>query len=235
MPGTQATCFHEADPALALYRRSGVEFVGTLFLMLAASGAGAAASRAFASSPGAALPIVALAVSAALVGLIVAFGSVSGGHFNPLITGLQWLAGERTGRCTAAYISGQLAGGLAGGWLARCLWKMSAPMAGGLAWSGVGAEFVASAGLMLVVFGCARNGRADTGPFAVGAWLVAAVMALPTTSYANPAIVAGALVTAGPVALGSGSALPYVLAEVLGALFALLIVFLTFPPHEVPA
>ncbi len=229
MRPAQLTCFHEADPALSLWRRSGVEALGTLLLVLAASGGGIAASRLFSAAPGFVLPVVALVLAGALVSLIVALGAVSGGHFNPLITMLQWLARERGGICTAAYVSAQLGGGVLGGWLAGQVWHVAAAEAGGLGWNGAVSELVASAGLMLVVFGCARSGRATTGPFAVGAWLVAAVIATPTTSYANPAVVLAALVTAGPLALGGPSAAPYLLGEAAGGLLALAAVTLFIP------
>lgn len=229
MGPAQVTCFHEADPALPLWRRAGVEAFGTLLLVMAASGAGIGANRMFATMPGLVLPIVALVLAGALVSLIVALGSVSGGHFNPLITVLQWLARERGGICTVVYVAAQLAGGVLGGWMAAGMWHATPAGSGGLGWAGAVGELVASAGLMLVVFGCARSGRADTGPFAVGGWLIAGVISIPTTSYANPAVVVGALVTAGPLALGHGSAVPYLLGESVGALVALLAVTLLFP------
>ncbi|MBB3348369.1 aquaporin [Sphingomonas sp. BK069] len=229
MRAAQTTCFHEADPALSLARRAGVEALGTMLLVLAASGGGIAASRLLSAAPGALLPVVAIVLAGALVSLIVAFGAVSGGHFNPLITVLQWLARERGGACAAAYVAAQLAGGAIGGRAAAVLWNVAPPAPGGLGWGGTAGELVASAGLMLVVFGCARSGRTSTGPLAVGAWLIAAVIAFPTTSYANPAVVLGALVTAGPLSLGLGSALPYVVGEIGGALLALLLVLVLMP------
>lgn len=229
MQPAQVTCFHEADPALSLWRRAGVEALGTMLLVLAASGGGIAASRLFAATPGLVLPIVALVLAGALVSLIVALGAVSGGHFNPLITVLQWLARERAGTCTLAYVAAQLGGGVLGGWLAARMWLAGASGIGGLGWNGAAGELVASAGLMLVVFGCARSGRASTGPFAVGGWLIAGVIATPTTSYANPAVVLGALVTAGPLSLGPASAAPYLLGEAAGALLALAVVLLLLP------
>ncbi|QNE31064.1 MIP family protein [Sphingomonas sp. NBWT7] len=229
MRPAQVTCFHEADPALSLWRRAGVEALGTLLLVLVASGGGVAASRLFTAMPGLVLPIVALVLAGALVSLIIALGAVSGGHFNPLITVLQWLARERGGICTVAYVAAQLGGGVLGGWLAARVWRVTASDSGGLGWNGAVSEIVASAGLMLVVFGCARSGRASTGPFAVGAWLIADVIATPTTSYANPAVVLGALVTAGPLSLGHESAAPYLLGEGAGALIALAAVTLLLP------
>jgi len=235
MRGLQATCFHETDPELSLWRRAGVEGLGTLLLVLAGSGAGISASRLFAATPGLVVPLVALALAGALVALIVALGSVSGGHFNPLITMLQWLAGERATLCTAAYVAAQLVGGVLGGLIAASIWQALTAGGAALGWHGIVSELVATAGLMLVVFGCARGNRADTGPFAVGAWLVAGIMATPTTSYANPAVVLGAIVTAGPLALSADSALSYVLGEVAGALIALLAIMAFFPKSEVVA
>lgn len=235
MRPVQTTCFHEADPSLSLARRAGVEALGTMLLVLAASGGGIAASRLLAGNPGAVLPVVAIVLAGALVSLIVAFGAVSGGHFNPLITGLQWLAGERGGACMIAYVAAQLLGGMVGGRMAAMLWNASPSGGGGMAWRGLAGEVVASAGLMLVVFGCARSGRASTGPFAVGAWLIAAVVAVPTTSYANPAVVLGALVTSGPLSLGVESVLPYLLGEIAGALVALGLVVLLMPKTGVAA
>lgn len=205
-----------------------------MLLVFAASAAGIAATRLLPAHPGMAVVIVAFAVAGALVSLIVAFGKLSGGHYNPLITLLQLLAGERSLTCALAYVALQLVGGLAGGALAAALWHAPPSGAGGLGPYGAQSEFVASAGLMLVVFGSARSGRPESGPFAVGAWLVAAVIATPTGSYANPAVVLGATVTAGPIALGSGSAVTYIVAEAVGALFALAIVSIIFPASKTP-
>lgn len=227
------TCFKEADPDVALPRRVAAEAIGTMLLVLAASAGGIAAVRLLPGQPGAVTFIVALTVAAVLVSLIVAFGRVSGGHYNPLITGLQFLAGERSMTCTIAYVLAQMAGGIAGGFAAPALWHASAGPGGGLGWSGFGSEFVASVSLMLIVFGSSRSGQSQTGPFAVGAWLFGAILATPTASYANPAVVAGALVTAGPLAVGIGSAVPYVSAQIAGALAALLVVRVIFSDKQV--
>ena len=93
-------------------------------------------------------------------------------------------------------------------------------------------EFLAAAGLMAVVFGCARGGRAETGPFAVGAWLAAAILAMPSASYANPAVTLGALFAAGPIGLSLSTALVYVPAQVAGALVALLVIAVAYPQHH---
>jgi len=227
------TCFFEQDPDMALMRRVTAEGIGTLLLMLAATGAGLTAQHLFRDSPALGLIASAGVIAGALVGLIVAFGSVSGGHFNPLITGLQWLAGQRKLDCTLAYVAAQLGGSIVGATLASHVFGSGARIAAPVAasWSLIRSEVIASAGLMVVVFGRARSGRTETGPFAVGAWLASAIIATPSTSYANPAIALGAVFASGPVALKVSAALLYVPAEIAGALLALLVVAITHPLH----
>jgi glycerol uptake facilitator-like aquaporin len=82
---------------------------------------------------------------------------------------------------------------------------------------------------MTIVFGCARGRRPETGPFAAGAWLAAAIMATPSTSYANPAVTVAALFVTGPIALSTTTALIYVPAQIVGALIALLVIVTVYP------
>src|SRR5689334_11918974 len=90
------TCFIERDPEASLLRRASVEAIGTFMLMLAVAESGVAAQGVAQLAPALASAVVAVAISGSLVGLILAFGSVSGGHFNPLITTLQWVGKERS-------------------------------------------------------------------------------------------------------------------------------------------
>ena len=228
------TCFFERSPSMALAPRVTAEGVGTLLLMLAATGAGLAAPHVLPNHNAFARLTTAGVSAGALVSLIVAFGSVSGGHFNPLITGLQWLAGQRRLDCTLAYIAAQLGGAFLGAVLATYLFGIEDQAAAltGTSWKVVFSEVIASAGLMIVVFGCARSGRADTGPFAVGAWLAGAIIATPSTSYANPAIALAAIAAGGPIALSANIAVFYVSAEIAGALLALVVVAIVYPLHS---
>jgi glycerol uptake facilitator-like aquaporin len=212
------------------------EFAGTLLLMLVVVGVGLTTRR---GSPTLGVMAAALGAAGALVGLIIAFGQVSGGHFNPLITLLQWLSGLLNLNCTIAYIAAQVAGGIVGGLTADLMFGAFEPrsvtplMKPGLAVS----EFIASAGLMIIVFACTRGGRTDTAPFAVGAWLAAAIMATPSGSYANPAIALAAIFAMGPASLPAGTAFLYVLVQVVGALLGLATVNLCYPARseELPA
>ena len=216
---------------MVLYRRVAAEGVGTLLLMLAATGSGLALRDLQPDSPALGLLAGAFATAGALVGLILAFGSVSGAHFNPLISSLQWLAGERKLDCALAYVAAQCTGAILGAFLSNSIFATGERLIrpDSATWALSGSESVATAGLMIVVFGCARSGRAETGPFAVGAWLSAAIMATPSTSYANPAMTLAAVVANGPIALSVATAIQYLAAQLVGALVAYLIVTVTYP------
>jgi glycerol uptake facilitator-like aquaporin len=231
-PRTQA-CFFERDPQAPIMRRASAEGVGTLLLVFVASSSGLTARALLGGNSALGLLLSALAIAGALTGVILAFGAVSGGHFNPLITGLQWLAGERPLDCTLAYFAAQLGGGVLGALLASTLFHTGGPIIGHTPpnWSMAASELVASAGLMTVVLGCVRGGRAEVGPFAVGAWLVAAIIATPSASYANPAIALGALFAAGPIALPLETVLLYIPAELVGALLAYFVIRTIYRPR----
>jgi glycerol uptake facilitator-like aquaporin len=173
----------------------------------------------------------AVAIAGALASLIVAFGAVSGGHFNPLITGLQWLARERRSDCAAAYVVAQLTGGVLGAFLASVIFSSPASptIAESPGFTLLASEMLASAGLMVIVFGCARSRRTETGPFAVAAWLSGAILISPSGSYANPAVALASIASIGPTHLTVVTAISYVGVEVLGALVALAIILLIYP------
>ena len=228
-PQTQVRCFFEHEPGTSLLRRGFVEGLGTLLLAAAATGAAAMARQA-ALEPTIGVIISALATAAALVALIVAFGPVSGAHFNPLISVLQWLAGERGRRCAVVYCACQFAGALLGASI-TVLWVTkighstgSEPPLARLLVS----ELACSAALMIIVLSCARSTNTTTAPFAVGAWLASAILASPSGSIANPAIAIASLI-------GADSresvvrALLVVCAELSGALIALLAMSIAYP------
>jgi arsenate reductase len=81
------------------------------------------------------------------------------------------------------------------------------------------AEFIATTGLLVIVFGCARSARAQTGPFAVGTWVVAAAATVPS-AFMNPALSLGALLASGPAALNGAAFLTHVPSQCAGALLA---------------
>jgi glycerol uptake facilitator-like aquaporin len=231
MSKSDTPCFYERDGTLALPRRALVEFAGTALLMLAVAASGHTLQR---LGAGGAVATVAgaVAIAASLVGLILAFGAVSGGHFNPIITILQWMWGDRSAECTISYVFAQLIGAGVGALLANSLFATGSPDAAVATNRMVWSEVVAACGLMLVVFGCARSGRPESGPIGVGAWLAAAIISLPSGSVANPAIAIGCLFAVGPVSLSKGTVASYVPAELLGGLISFLLISVCYPRNS---
>ncbi|SPL62441.1 aquaporin [Ochrobactrum soli] len=223
------TSFFEIDASHSLFRRAFVEGVGTCFLTIAMVGAGLAVHSDTGADSIAAALVVSVSIAGALVGLIVSLGKVSGGHYNPLITIGQWLRGECSKECLIAYVFCQCLGGIMGALLSDTMFgevhkAVQTIPAGGI----VASEIVAAAGLMIVVFGCARSSKWETGPFAVGAWLVAAILATPSASYANPAVTIASVFAAGPVELSGWTAGIFIIAQSAGLLIGLAIIKVSF-------
>ncbi|MDI7860335.1 aquaporin [Rhizobiaceae bacterium n13] len=231
LPATrEAACFFEVDGTLHVLRRSFVEAVGACLLTVAMVGSGLAVEQKLAGEPIAASLVIAISIAGSLVGLIIALGKVSGGHYNPLITIGQWLRGERSTVCTICYVVAQVVGGIVGSTIATTMFGTTAAhIADGVPSFGlITSEFVAATGLLIIVIGCGRSSRWDTGPFAVGAWLTAAILATPSTSYANPAVTIAAVFAGGPVALTVVSAVTFVAAQIVGLLAAIVITKVAF-------
>jgi hypothetical protein len=111
-PHTQPVCFLELDPQFSLLRRGAAEFTGTLLLVLVLMGTRLNAQQAPTISRDAAGLMGAVAAGSALAGLILAFGAVSGAHFNPLITILQWMSRLRSAKCAVTYVAANSCGAL---------------------------------------------------------------------------------------------------------------------------
>lgn len=227
-------CFYEHDPGVPLARRCFAEALGTALLMIAVSASAIAVGNAAPADPGfgavASLVANALAVAGVLVGLIVALGGVSGGHFNPLITVLQWWSRERGTGCTLAYVAAQIAGGLSGAIATAGLYGAVPGVARSAASAPLAiSEFIAAAGLLAIVAGSTRSGKADTGPFAVGGWISGAGVALPSHCYANPAITIAAIVASGPAHLPAALSILYLVAQILGMAAAFVAASILYP------
>jgi glycerol uptake facilitator-like aquaporin len=171
----------------------------------------------------------AIAVSGALIGLILVLGSVSGGHFNPIITVAQWRAGQRDTRCTAWYVTAQICGGIVGSLLADMMFAVTPgrPSLDLPNVSSVWSEGMATFGLMVVVFCGSRSTSKLTGPFAVGLWLMGAIIATPTGSIANPAVAVGLLMSPSGASLLATAA--FIIAQFVGGALAALCADVLYP------
>jgi glycerol uptake facilitator-like aquaporin len=181
-----------------LARRATAEGVGTAFLVTIVVGSGIAAQRLSPGDVGLQLLENSIATGAGLVALILAFGPVSGAHFNPVVTLADRLLGGTTTRDSAVYMIVQVAGACVGAVVANLMFDLPAVTlsthtrsSSGL-WLG---EVVATFGLLLVILGVVRSGRASAAAFAVGGYIAAAYWFTSSTSFANPAVTIGRSLT----------------------------------------
>lgn len=175
---------------MTLVRRAAAETVGTAFLLAMVVGSGVMAERLAAGNGALALLANSLATGAGLVALILTFGSVSGGHFNPAVTLATWLQGERNWKQVLIYIISQLFGALVGVVAAHLMFGEPLLALSRQVRSGGGqvfSEVVATFGLLSVICGVERS-RPRMLPFAIGAYITAAYWFTASTSFANPAV-----------------------------------------------
>jgi arsenate reductase len=229
-----------------LGRQAVAEFLGSAGLVAVVIGSGIAAQRLSADS-GLRLLENALVTGAGLVALILAFGPVSGGHFNPVVTLADLVFGGVSGRQVAAYLPAQLAGGVGGAIAANLMFGLPAVSvsthvrsSGGLWLS----EALATFGLVVLVFGLVRADRAGLAPFAVGAYITAAYWWSSSTSFANPMIAVARMLSDTFAGIAPSSVPMFVLLQLVGGAAGVGVVALLHPhvaggadeavvPHEV--
>lgn len=212
-------------------RRAAAESVGTAFLVLAVVGSGIMASRLSPADTGLALLENSIATGAALVALIIALQPVSA-SFNPVVTLLERALGLIDTTTAAALIAAQIFGGLAGTVLANLMFGLDAVSLSGHERSGLGlwlGEAVATVGLLLIVFGTVRSGRADRVAFAVGGYIAAAYWFTSSTSFANPAVTIARSITDTFAGIAPASVPGFVVAQLAGGVLGFLLVRLLYP------
>lgn len=173
-----------------LTRRTVAEFLGSAFLVAAVVGSGIMGERLAAGNVAIALLANTMATGAALVALILTFGPISGAHFNPVVTVADAWEGGIPWTETPHYVLAQILGGLSGAMVAHLMFGLSVVSLSLHARSGPAqwfSEFVATFGLVSVIWGCSRL-RSNAIPFAVGAYITAAYWFTASTSFANPAV-----------------------------------------------
>ena len=215
-----------------LARRATAEFVGTALLVAVVVGSGIAAQRLSPTDVGLQLLENSVATGAGLVALILAFGSVSGAHFNPVVTMADRILGGTSSRDAGVYVVVQIAGACVGAMVANVMFDLPAidvathTRSSGALWSG---EAVAAFGLVLVILGVVRAGRANVAAFAVGAYIVAAYWFTSSTSFANPAVTVGRMLSDTFAGIAPASVPMFVVMQVLGALAAVGLGLYLFP------
>jgi Major intrinsic protein len=163
----------EPNQPVSLARRLGAEAVGTALLLATVVGSGIMAEQLAGGNAAIALLANTLATGAALVALILTFGSISGAHFNPAVTLADALEGGIAWRDTPYYVLAQVAGALAGTVAAHLMFRLPVLSLSQHVRSGPSqlfSEFIATFGLLSVIWGCSRL-RSDTVAFAVGSYI----------------------------------------------------------------
>jgi arsenate reductase len=207
----------------SLARRATAEALGSAFLVAIVVGSGISAQRLSPHDVGLQLLENSTATGAGLVALILAFGPVSGAHFNPVVTLVDRILGGVSGTVAVVYVVAQIVGCCAGAIVANLMFDLDAVnlsthtrSSGGL-WLG---EFVATLGLVLVIFGIARSGRASLAPFAVGGYIAAAYWFTSSTSFANPAVTIARMLSNTFAGIRPSSVPAFVIVQIVAAVCA---------------
>jgi glycerol uptake facilitator-like aquaporin len=208
-----------------LARRLAAEALATAFLLAAVVGSGIMAQRLSGGNDALALLGNTLPTGAMLVVLILIFGPISGAHMNPAVSIAFALRRNLPWRDTTAYIAAQIIGGITGVWIAHLMfelpvWEISLHVrSGGGQWL---AEFVATFGLILTIFGCVANAPAAV-PFAVGLYITAAYWFTASTSFANPAVTIARALSDTFAGIAPAGVAAFIAAQCAGMLAAVLL------------
>jgi glycerol uptake facilitator-like aquaporin len=205
-----------------LAKRLSAEFVGTTFLLMIIVGSGALEGEQQRSLD---LLALSLAVAFGLAVLISVFGPISGAHFNPVVSLVDWALGRRTGsglptKDLGPYVAAQLAGALFGTVLANLMFQSATLVVSQTDRSNPGtflAEVIATAGLVTVAFVAPRIGLATSPAILIGAYVASAVLFTSSTAFMNPAVTLGRVFTDSLAGIAPMSAWVFVVAQLAGA------------------
>jgi arsenate reductase len=227
-----------------LARKATAEAIGTALLVAIVIGSGIYAQRLSPDDLGLQLLVNSLATAGGLVALILAFGSVSGAHFNPVVSIADRLLHGLDNRELVVYLGAQVAGGCLGAVIANLMFELDAvnwsarERSSAALWL---AEVVATFGLLLVILGVVRSGRASTAPFAVAGYIAAAYWFTSSTSFANPAVTVARTMSDTFAGIKPSSVPAFIAAQIIGALAAIAVARFLHPdlspedvvvPHE---
>ena len=206
--------------------------LGANDLVLAVVGSGIMAEQLSGGNIALALLANAIATGCALLVLITIFAPISGAHFNPLVTMADRILGGMANLDAGVYVTAQVVGACVGAMVANLMFELPAidistnDRASGAHWLG---EVVAAFGLLLIILGVVRAGRASSAAFAVGGYIAAAYWFTSSTSFANPAVTIGRMLSNTFAGIAPASVPMFVVMQVLGALAAVALGIYLFP------
>jgi glycerol uptake facilitator-like aquaporin len=220
---------------LDLTRRLVAEGLGTGLLVVAVVGSGIMASRLSPDDVGLQLLENAAATAGALIALIWMLGAVSGAHFNPVVTLIDGGFGGISTRDAGLYVVAQVVGGCLGAMVANLMFELAVidwsntQRSSGALWL---SEVVATVGLLLVIHGCVRSGRANVVAVAVGVWIGGAYFFTSSTSFANPAVTIARTLSDSFAGIEPSSAPMFIVMQLVGAAIAFALIRLLYPHNE---
>ncbi len=203
----------------SLLQRVAAETLGTGFLLATVVGSGIMGENLAGGNVAIALLANTLATGSGLVALILTFGPISGAHMNPAVTLADASQGGLPWREVPAYVAAQVAGAFGGVAVAHVMFEKPVFFASTHARPGSAqlvSEFVATFGLLAVIWGCSRR-RASAVPFAVGAYITAAYWFTASTSFANPAVTLARAASDTFAGIRPADAPGFIIAQLLGA------------------
>ncbi len=215
-----------------LARRLLAELLGSAFLAALVIGSGIAAQTLSPNDVGLELFENAAATAAGLFTIILMFGPVSGGHFNPVVSLVDASFGGMRWRDALAYIPAQVAGCVLGAIVANGMFALAAVSISThhrASPAHLFSEVIATAGLVIVIFSLARTKRAHIAPAAVGAYIGAAYFFTSSASFANPAISVGRMFSDTFAGIAPASVPGFVLAQIFGGACAVLVIRALYP------
>jgi len=215
-----------------LSRRLLAEFVGSAFLAALVIGSGIAAQSLSPGDVGLELFENAAATGAGLFAIILMFGAVSGGHFNPVVSFVDASFGGMRWREAIAYAPAQIAGCITGAIVANAMFAkalVSISTDHRASPAHLFSEVIATLGLMLVIFSLTRTRRGAVTPAAVGAYIAAAYFFTSSASFANPAISIGRMFSNTFAGIAPSSVPGYIVAQVVGGIAAIGLVGVLYP------
>jgi glycerol uptake facilitator-like aquaporin len=212
---------------VALWRRLSAEFIGSAFLAAVVIGSGIAAQRLSPGDVGLELLENAAATAAGLYALILMVGPVSGAHFNPVVSLVDAAFGGLRWAHTAGYVAIQVVGCCAGAVVANLMFSRAAVSLSvhhRASSAHFLSEVVATLGLILIIFALARARRAESTAAAVGAYIGAAYFFTSSTSFANPAITVGRMLSDSFAGIAPSSAPVFIAAQLVGGVLGFLVI-----------
>jgi glycerol uptake facilitator-like aquaporin len=218
-----------------ILRKLSAEFTGTAMLVFIVVGSGIMAQN-LSTDVGLQLIQNAISTCGGLIGLILAFGPVSGAHFNPVVSMVDFLNQDMSLRDLLLYVVFQICGAIVGAIVSNAQFNIPTQLStkdrsNHCLWLG---EVIGTASLLVVIHGCIRTGQKSAVPFAVGGWVCAGYFFTSSTIFANPAVTIGRMFTDTFAGIKPSSVGAFVGFQILGGLIGFALIKFYYPQHLSP-